>query len=346
MNHIKKMDFLSKRVCEVFASSNETVTIPEEIMVYRQTYIDTSVSKPKKNRFERSVIAQAIPENATVITHQTVFLLDITGSMQSVIDSVKKEIVPVMQRLKDEATRAVSEIPNNDGQVFVLNFEVSVIGYRDFCDSKHFETYDFTSEIPEIEEFLKTLRADGGNDEPEDVKGAFVHALFGVSDKAMKLSWKTDTASKSVFLITDAPAHGNEFHSLASIGDNHSRDSADEWRMILNEMKKYNIAFNVIKINAKTTQMCGKFKSMCEIVELPYMEIDISQQITPIAERAFGAHPHAMREMSTLGGEVEAYMSTGYRMTSAGYASSSRAREHTDATVVAGYSEPSEADTV
>lgn len=320
------MEFLSGHVCE----SSEVVTIPEEITVYRRTYIDASGAKPKKNRFERSINVQTISENATVITHQTVFALDITGSMQSVIDSVKKEIVPVMQRLKDEATKAVAEIPNDDGQVFVLNFEVSVIGYRDFTDPKHFESHDFTSEISEIEEFLKTLKADGGGDEPEDVKGAFVHALFGVSNKAVKLSWKDDTASKSIFLITDAPAHGHKFHSLSSLGDNYATDNEDEWNMILNEMKTRQIAFNIIKINSKTTQMCGKFKNMCEIVELPYMEIDISQQITATSERCYGAPRRAdMREMSTLGGDVEAYMSSGYRMTSAGYATHSRARETT-----------------
>jgi hypothetical protein len=340
------MEFLSHTAN--VSSAKEVVLIPEEITVYRRSYIDSSEKKHKSNKFTRGMqisipqveisesvelVGDSVDKEIITITHQTTFALDLTGSMQSIIDSVKNEIVPVTKRLKEEASKAVESLPNDGTQVFVLNFEVAVIGYRDFLDSVHFETHDFTSEISEIEEFLKTLRAMGGDDEPEDVKGAFIHALYGVSDISQKLSWKTDTASKSIFLITDAPAHGLYFHLSGPIGDHFSNDSEDEWQTILSEMKSNQISFNVIKINKKTSKMCEKFRSLCEFAELPYTEIDISQQIEEVA-RPFGleskgrARGGSTRAVSTLGGHTEAVLSSIYRMTSTGYATS-RASSHT-----------------
>lgn len=362
------MEFFSRT--EHIKTPNEVVTIPEEITVYRRSYIDSSEKKHKSNKFTRSVQPTVVSESVEVtniaddkeiviITHQTTFVLDITGSMQPIIDSVKNEIVPVTKRLKDEASRAVELLPNDGTQSFILNFEVAVIGYRDFMDNVHFETHDFTSNISEIEKFLKTLRAIGGDDESEDIKGAFVHALYGVSDISQKLSWKTDTASKSIFLITDAPAHGFNFHSSGIIGDHFSNDSEDEWKMILSEMMSNQISFNIIKINGSTTKMCEKFKSLCELVELSYTEIDISQQIEEVSRSirdTMGSFhgmgdllgmpssprmPCSGREVSTLEGHTEEVLSSMYRMTSAGYATSrATSRAPREETVVADYVAP------
>ena len=335
------MEFLSSsRFCDergVTSSSSasaENVTIPEELTMYRRTYIDSGKFKHKHNKFTKSA-SPIFPENVTVITHQTVFLLDITGSMQNIINSVKKEIVPVMKRLKEEAEKTVEALPTNGETKFVLHFEVSIIGYRDFMDCDHFETHDFTSEISEIETFLAGLIARGGDDEPEDVKGSFIHALFGISDVTQKLSWKTDTASKSIFLITDAPAHGQSFHTTGMLGDRFLEDSEDEWQIILSEMKTNQISFNIIKINQKTTKMCEKFNALCRTSELQYTEIDISQQIEENS-RSFGEcrigvmddMRRGSREISTLEGHAETVLTSMYRMTSAGYATS-RSSSHT-----------------
>lgn len=302
----------------------ENVYIPEDMPVYRKTYVDSKSRKQKRNKFQHSEMTIEVSENEIQITHQVAFVLDITGSMQPEIDSVRNEIVPVIETLKTEATSAIADIPPVEGKHFSLNFEVAVIGYRDFGDSCHFQTHDFTSDIDTIKQFLSTLCATGGDDAPEDVKGAFIHALYGVSNIADKLQWKSETASKSIFLITDAPAHGMMFHESGIVGDNYRDDSEEEWKMILREMKTHNISFNVIKINANTTKMCSAFREMCQSVELPYVEIDISQKIVrsegggygrPMLERAYREHPPEL-----LSGEVSAHLSSMCRMTSAGYA--------------------------
>jgi hypothetical protein len=326
-------------VTKLISTIREIVTIPEQLAIYKETYITCDNIKPKNNRYVVTTSKKEPSTASIIITHQTVFLFDITGSMQSIIDSVKQEIVPVMKRLEEEAVKAVSETIS-DSNSFVLNFEIAVVGYRDFCDNKHFETHDFTSKIQEIEEFLKSLEANGGGDEPEDVKGAFVHALFGISDKANILSWKTDTASKSIYLITDAPAHGLLFHSSSKLGDNYYNDSDDEWKIILSNMKLNEIMFNIIKINRNTTKMCNTFQNMCKIQEIKYIEIDISQQISDSSYRQkfYGDRIHDKyeeRDECTLKGTVEMCMSSIYRMTSTGYAhrSSSRISKLSETTI-------------
>lgn len=333
------MNILNELTVPIVSNSennNEVITIPNEFTIYQQTYIDSNDQlKNKINRFERFDNSTNFPKNAIIITHQTLFILDITGSMQSIIDSVKNEIVPVMRRLKEVATNAVNEL-KNDGNIFVLNFEVSIIGYRDFCDKIHFETHDFTSDIYNIEEFLNSLKASGGGDEPEDVKGAFIHALYGVSDRCQKLSWKSETASKAIFLITDAPPHGIKFHGTL-LNDNLINCNENEWHLILKEMKLKQISFNIIKINTKTTTMSNEFNRLCKIHDLSYTEIDISQQIqekTTAKEHYdfdFGEYSHGTnislcggRDISTLEGRAEEHLSSIYRMTSMGYATSSR----------------------
>lgn len=308
---------------------------------YKKKYKISATNKRKLNTFAKPVTSEVgeIIEHidpSQQITHQTVFIFDITGSMGLQIESVKKEIVPVMQRLKEHAELAVREAVGENGMQFSLNFEVAIVGYRDFDDVAHFETHDFTSEIGNIETFLGTLKAVGGGDEPEDVKGGFIHALFGITSEtgmSPKLAWKSDTASKSIYLITDAPAHGTEFHNSGFGGDSYSTDNMAEWLQILKEMKTNNISFNIIKINNKIDKMCTKFKELCLTEEVVYVELDISQQIVysydnrPPRYESFLRGEESLihensegREMSTMTGLVEEHMSTIYRMTSAGHA--------------------------
>ena len=199
--------------------NNLQLTQSEKILIdnnkFSEYFQNYKSSCSKQNFFLTS--NQKIDQNddKLIINHQVVFLFDITGSMKSIINSVKAEIVPVIKRLKENATIEVTKMMNSN--LFVINFYVSVIGYRDFSDDRHFETFDFTVDIREIEDFLGTLEAMGGGDQPEDVKGAFIHALFRISDISKKLSWKDDVASKSIYLITDAPAHGKNFNNCGYV---------------------------------------------------------------------------------------------------------------------------------
>ncbi len=124
------------------------------------------------------------------------FIMDSTGSMQSLIDSVKANIKVIVQKIR--ATN-----PN-------LNLRLAFVAYRDLCDGNNqFEVMDFDSSIPHFEDFLTNLKATGGGDAAEDIVGAI--------KKANSLSWSQPT--RVAFLIADYPCHGSEFNG--GVGDDH-----------------------------------------------------------------------------------------------------------------------------
>lgn len=130
-----------------------------------------------------------------------VMCIDITGSMQDCIETVKKRALqfwPDLQKALEAATKNVTEV------------RVKVIGFRDFdADgsnaleiSRYFNLCDQGSSDPkEYEAFVSSLVADGGGDEPENSLEAL--AL------AMQSDW-VQTGEKRrhvIVMFTDASAH-------------------------------------------------------------------------------------------------------------------------------------------
>ena len=83
-----------------------------------------------------------------------------------------------------------------------LQVRVSVVGYRDYDDKQRFEIMGFGDAV-EAKEFLQGLKATGGGDEPEDVVGAL--------NVCLQQDW-SESASKKVYFITDAPPHGKDYN--------------------------------------------------------------------------------------------------------------------------------------
>ena len=136
-----------------------------------------------------------------------IFTLDTTGSMSSWIDRSKRTI----EQMSNEILKQNIDIRFN------------VIGYKDVCDRKcnthiekcPFECKDsewvqisnFTKNPLDIVNFLTTVEATGGGDEPED--------LFGALQIAILQPWR-DNAKKVIVVITDAPPHGKDFSNSIS----------------------------------------------------------------------------------------------------------------------------------
>ena len=116
------------------------------------------------------------------------FICDCTGSMDPWILAVKKEIKNIISYIID----------NNPN----VKIKMSFLGYRDIKDKKRFEIQDFTDDFTSLENFISKIKADGGGDFPEDIAGAL--------DKALKLSWRKNSA-KYCLLIADAPCHGEKY---------------------------------------------------------------------------------------------------------------------------------------
>ncbi len=125
-------------------------------------------------------------------------LMDITGSMNSYIRNARDSVLDAFDALR-------SMYPS-------CEFRLSFIGYRDYEDEEQFIVIPFTFDIESVRNKISLIRALGGNDVPEDVAGAF--------KKTSELDWQGDV--KTIFFVTDAPAHGTDYHPI-TLGDRYPR---------------------------------------------------------------------------------------------------------------------------
>lgn len=131
-------------------------------------------------------------------------VMDTTGSMQSSIDSLRRNAIASIRTLRDHT---------DDIRMALTTFRD--LGEED--DLPHFHVYPFTRDLEAQFAIMNDLRADGGGDVPED-------QLHGIS-LAIRL-WEAETPdpdrvpAKIIVVITDAPAKspdsaGNTFESIA-----------------------------------------------------------------------------------------------------------------------------------
>ncbi len=117
------------------------------------------------------------------------FVVDATGSMGDEIEYLKSEIVDIINRVKDS-------VPN-------VNVRSSALFYRDIGDEYLTKHFDFSDNLEELLDFIKSNSASGGGDFPEAVDAAIQEAVD-------MLSWRDDALARILFLVLDAPPHQNE----------------------------------------------------------------------------------------------------------------------------------------
>jgi len=118
------------------------------------------------------------------------FLQDTTASQGPYINSAKKAIGSICQKISDTANISPESI------------RFGLIAFRDHPpQDKTYITknFGFTSKISAMEKNLKSLSASGGGDGPEAQTAALAEAL--------NMEWE-ESAAKMVVLITDSPPHG------------------------------------------------------------------------------------------------------------------------------------------
>lgn len=127
-----------------------------------------------------------------------VFCIDITGSMDPIIDKVKESVLGFHERLTKEL---------EDYGRDVQELRVKIVGFRDFdCDGQmSIEKSDFfvlPSQEDELHAFVSKLRAEGGGDVPET-------AIDAISI-AMDSDWVTEGQKRRhvIIMLTDAPTKG------------------------------------------------------------------------------------------------------------------------------------------
>lgn len=246
---------------------------------YYKTYFLKNGEK-KKNRYVQGKRISD-KEGRMTIRHQVSFIMDVTGSMQSYIDGTKQQIHAFIKTLNEAAKKEVTKnFPDKSDEIDFI-FEVAVVAYRDFLDIWHFETLDFTSDLEQVTSFLDSLHAKGGDDQPEDVEGALIHALFGIDQVSKKLSWNDhgEVASRIMIWLADSPPHGLKLNGLQAIGDNYPEVDLNEWNELVKEMANLKVNFISTKLTNDNDITNVELSKICNSNGVKYDTVDITQSV-------------------------------------------------------------------
>lgn len=164
------------------------------------------------------------------------FCFDVTGSMGPYIKASVETVLEVFDTLQ-------SMYPT-------CTFRLSFIGYRDFGDDEQFIVIPFTENIKSVRDRMSVINACGGNDAPEDVAGAL--------DKISNLEWKGDV--KIVYFVTDAPAHGTEYHPI-TMGDRYPRGDPEgrDPKKQVRQLASRGIDFTIFRVTPQIDKMIEQF---------------------------------------------------------------------------------------
>lgn len=203
------------------------------------------------------------------------FLLDITGSMEVYIEAVKTELKSMIEKLRNDVLDTLKLTDKTDITMEELKnrliFEVAIVGYRDIKDYVQYEIIDFTDDMEKIILFLDHIIASGGQDAPENVKGAHILAL-NIGQEKFKLSWEDTDDIRHLVWIADAPPHGKIFFNNF-YGDDFPDDCIEEWDLIFKHIRVMKIHYHILKIHNQTSDTCDYFKNNYDI-----NSIDLTQQ--------------------------------------------------------------------
>lgn len=164
------------------------------------------------------------------------FCFDITGSMGPYVKASVETVLEVFDTLQ-------KMYPN-------CTFRLSFIGYRDFGDDEQFIVIPFTEDIKSVRDRISIINACGGNDTPEDVAGAL--------EKITHLEWKGDV--KIVYFVTDAPAHGTEYHPI-TMGDRYPRGDPEgrNPKKQVQDLASRGIDFTIFRVTPQIDTMIEQF---------------------------------------------------------------------------------------
>lgn len=173
-------------------------------------------------------------------TLKVCFVLDCTSSMTPWIQAAKNKLI--------ETLESVCEVNKN------YEIHVAFIGYRDYGELIH--RVDFTKNHQYVYQEIKHIRAFGGDDQAEDVAGAYcwVNAL----------EWDADV--KLMFHITDAPEHGLKYH------DDKVSDTYPQGNLVIDLLEEIHdlantgVDLTVFKLNKSTNIMYSWMKQIYEEV--------------------------------------------------------------------------------
>ena len=191
--------------------------------------IKEEVQKPMK------LVMVVLGDQINTVTLDLLFIMDITESMQDLLDETRDSIKYILDKIKRDSPG--------------IDVRFAYEGYRDFADLKEGQKYytiDFETDLDLFKSKLDEIRAIGGGDDAEDVAGGL--------NAGLNMNWRSN--ARYAILIADAPGHGNQYHD-AEVQDDYG--NGDPNGLVLEElMEKYvdnNINLCLTKIDEYTDIM-------------------------------------------------------------------------------------------
>jgi hypothetical protein len=134
------------------------------------------------------VVRTQLPDRAAQIgKFDLAVVIDATGSMGDEIAFLKAELADIIATLGRRHRG--------------LDIRVALVVYRDQGDEFVTRTFEFTSNMAQVQSNLSAQSAGGGGDMPEAMEVAMT--------RAVGLNWRSD-AVKSMLLVADAPPHSGD----------------------------------------------------------------------------------------------------------------------------------------
>ena len=123
-------------------------------------------------------------------TLEMVFVLDTTGSMGGLIDGAKQRIWGIVNEVMQQQSHPAVKI--------------GLVAYRDRGDQYVTQVLPITEDLDKVYVTLMQYQAEGGGDEPEDVRRA-------LADGVQKAGWSRSAPqlAQVLFLVGDAPPHND-----------------------------------------------------------------------------------------------------------------------------------------
>ncbi len=140
--------------------------------------------RPAQKVSEKQIKTTAIADNRDTL--EMIFVLDTTGSMGGLIEGAKQRIWGIVNEVMQKPSRP--------------RVRIGLVAYRDLGDEYVTRILPITEDLDKVYTTLMEYRADGGGDEPENVRKA-------LADGVKKAGWAQTRRglAQIVFLVGDAP---------------------------------------------------------------------------------------------------------------------------------------------
>ena len=187
------------------------------------------------------IVMVVFGKQINMVTLDLLFIMDITESMQDLLDETRNSIKYILDKIKRDSPG--------------IDVRFAYEGYRDFADLKDGEKYytiDFETDMDTFKKKLEGIVAKGGGDDAEDVAGGIFAGL--------NMSWRSN--ARYAVLIADAPGHGKQYHE-DDVEDDYKNGDPNGHGLedLMRDYAKKNINLCLTRIDDYTDKM---YKKMIE----------------------------------------------------------------------------------